>query len=207
MQLISWVIGVSLTRTVTNAVQGMYEGTQRIAKGDFSWRIPVNGNDQLAELGNSFNNMTAQIEKLVVIAKEKERLQSEVEIAGEVQNQLFPRAAPSVMRTIELVGVCEAARMVSGDYYDYLCLPDGNLALAIGDVAGKENLRASAAAMASIQSIMRTQPGGWSGALGRRWQWSDGRALLDVRYSGAAEPPALRKYFAGKIRHIFFRFV
>jgi sigma-B regulation protein RsbU (phosphoserine phosphatase) len=154
VQLISWVIGVSLTRTVTSAVQAMYEGTERIAQGDFSWRIPVKGNDQLAELGNSFNNMTAQIENLVVIAKEKERLQSEVEIAGEVQNQLFPRAAPP-MRTIELVGLCEAARMVSGDYYDYLALPDGNLALAIGDVAGKGI--SAALLMASIQSIMRTQ--------------------------------------------------
>ena len=56
---------------------------------------------------------------------------------------------------IELVGVCQAARMVSGDYYDYLCLPDGNLALAIGDVAGKGI--SAALLMASIQSIMRTQ--------------------------------------------------
>jgi sigma-B regulation protein RsbU (phosphoserine phosphatase) len=153
-ELISLIIGLSLTRTVTGAVHGLYEGTQRIAKGDFSWRIPVKGQDQLAELGRSFNNMTAQIENLVVIAKEKERLQSEVEIATDVQNQLFPRSAPK-MRTIELIGVCQAARMVSGDYYDYLCLPDGNLAVAIGDVAGKGI--SAALLMASIQSIMRTQ--------------------------------------------------
>jgi sigma-B regulation protein RsbU (phosphoserine phosphatase) len=153
-ELISLVIGISLTRTVTGAVHELYQGTLRIAKGEFSGRIPVKGNDQLAELGHSFNTMTEQIENLVVIAKEKERLQSEVEIAGEVQNQLFPRSAP-VMRTIELIGVCQAARMVSGDYYDYLCLPDGSLALAIGDVAGKGI--SAALLMASIQSIMRTQ--------------------------------------------------
>jgi sigma-B regulation protein RsbU (phosphoserine phosphatase) len=153
-ELVSLVIGLSLTRTVTGAVHGLYEGTLRIAKGDFAWRISVKGNDQLAELGHSFNNMTAQIENLVVIAKEKERLQSEVEIASEVQNQLFPRSAPA-MRTIELIGVCQAARMVSGDYYDYLCLPDGSLAVAIGDVAGKGI--SAALLMASIQSIMRTQ--------------------------------------------------
>jgi sigma-B regulation protein RsbU (phosphoserine phosphatase) len=139
---------------VTGAVHELYEGTLSIAKGNFSGRIPVKGNDQLAELGHSFNNMTEQIENLVVIAKEKERLQSEVEIASEVQNQLFPRSAP-VMRTIELIGVCQAARMVSGDYYDYLRLPDGSLALAIGDVAGKGI--SAALLMASIQSIMRTQ--------------------------------------------------
>jgi sigma-B regulation protein RsbU (phosphoserine phosphatase) len=153
-ELISLIIGISLTRTVTGAVHGLYEGTLRIAKGDFSWRIPVKGEDQLAELGHSFNSMTTQIENLVVIAKEKERLQSEVAIASEVQNQLFPRSAPH-MRTIELVGICEAARMVSGDYYDYLALPDGNLAVAIGDVAGKGI--SAALLMASIQSIMRTQ--------------------------------------------------
>jgi phosphoserine phosphatase RsbU/P len=153
-ELVSLVIGISLTRTVTEAVHGLYEGTLRIQKADFSWRIPVKGNDQLAELGHSFNNMTEQIENLVVIAKEKERLQSEVEIASEVQNQLFPRSAPA-MRTIELIGVCQAARMVSGDYYDYLRLPDGSLALAIGDVAGKGI--SAALLMASIQSIMRTQ--------------------------------------------------
>jgi phosphoserine phosphatase RsbU/P len=153
-ELVSLVIGISLTRTITSAVHGLYEGTQRIGKGDFSWRIPVKGDDQLAELGKSFNEMTAQIENLVVIAKEKERLQSEVQIASEVQNQLFPRSAPA-MRTIELVGVCQAARMVSGDYYDYLSLPDGNLALALGDVAGKGI--SAALLMASMQSIMRTQ--------------------------------------------------
>jgi phosphoserine phosphatase RsbU/P len=152
--LVSFVIGLSLTRTITGAVHRLYEGTQRIAKGDFSWRIAVTGNDQLAELGRSFNNMSAQIENLVVIAREKERLQSEVEIASEVQNQLFPRSAPT-MQTIELVGICHPARMVSGDYYDYLCLPDGNLAVAIGDVAGKGI--SAALLMASIQSIIRTQ--------------------------------------------------
>ena len=49
--LVSLVIGVSLTRSITGAVHGLYEGTLQIAKGDFSWRIPVKGNDQLADLG------------------------------------------------------------------------------------------------------------------------------------------------------------
>jgi sigma-B regulation protein RsbU (phosphoserine phosphatase) len=154
VELVSLVIGISLSRSITGAVHGLYEGTLQIAKGDFGWRIPVSGSDQLADLSRSFNNMAGQIENLVVVAKEKERLQSEVEIASDVQNQLFPHVAPT-LRTIELVGICQPARMVSGDYYDYLCLPDGSLALAIGDVAGKGI--SAALLMASIQSIMRTQ--------------------------------------------------
>ena len=147
-------IGFSMTSSITGAVHNLYDGTVRIGKGDFSHRIPVKGKDQLADLGNSFNQMSAQLENLLVVAKEKERLQSELVIASEVQKQLFPRTAPG-MRTISLLGLCEPARSASGDYYDYLCLPNGNLALAIGDVAGKGI--SAALLMASIQSIMRTQ--------------------------------------------------
>jgi len=154
VELISLVIGVSLTRSITVAVNGLYEGTMKVGAGDFSYRIPVKGKDQLAALGSSFNQMSTQLENLVEVAKEKERLQSELAIASEVQNQLFPRSAPP-MRTVRMAGVCQPARMVSGDYYDYLCLPNGTLAMAIGDVAGKGI--SAALLMAAIQSIMRTQ--------------------------------------------------
>jgi sigma-B regulation protein RsbU (phosphoserine phosphatase) len=152
--LVSIIIGVSMTRTITGAVHNIYEATLRVGRGDFSHRIPVKGRDQLAAVGNSFNAMSERLEQLVQVAKEKERLQSELAIASEVQNQLFPRSTPA-MRTIQLTGSCQPARSVSGDYYDYLCLPNGNLALAIGDVAGKGI--SAALLMASIQSIMRTQ--------------------------------------------------
>ena len=69
-------------------------GTQRVIAGDFSHRIEVTGKDQLAELGRSFNRMTEHLEQLLVVAKEKERLESEIEIAREVQSQLFPRESP-----------------------------------------------------------------------------------------------------------------
>jgi sigma-B regulation protein RsbU (phosphoserine phosphatase) len=154
VQIVSIVIGVSMIRAITGAVANLYNGTLSIGRGDFTLRIPVKGRDQLASLGKSFNQMSEQLEKLVAVAKEKERLQSELAIASEVQNQLFPRATPA-MRTIQLTGSCEPARSVSGDYYDYISLPNGNLAIAVGDVAGKGI--SAALLMASIQSIMRTQ--------------------------------------------------
>jgi phosphoserine phosphatase RsbU/P len=150
----SLIVGISLTRTITGAVHNLYVGTQRVSHGDFSHRIAVRGNDQLADLGTSFNQMTANLERLIVVEKEKERLQSEIEIAREVQTQLFPKQPP-VLRTAQVRGVCHPARMVSGDYYDFLALPDSILALAIGDVAGKGI--SAALLMAAIQSTMRTQ--------------------------------------------------
>ncbi len=94
VELVSLIIGVSLTRTITGAVHELYEGTQRVKEGDFAHRITVRGNDQLAELATSFNTMTENLGRLIVVAKEKERLQSELEIAREVQNAALPEKRP-----------------------------------------------------------------------------------------------------------------
>lgn len=161
MELVSLVAGIRISRTITGAVHEMYEGTQHVKEADFSYRIPVKGNDQLAELCQSFNTMTENLGKLIVVAKEKERLESELAIAREVQNQLFPKDVPFT-RTLELKGVCNPARMVSGDYYDFMALSESSLAFAIGDVAGKGI--SAALLMATIQSTMRTQLSSTNGA-------------------------------------------
>lgn len=154
VELVSAIIGIRLTQTVTGAVHNLYLGTQRVREGDFSHRIEVRGDDQLANLGQSFNSMTENLERLVEVAKEKERLQSEIEIAREVQNQLFPKATPA-SKTLHLSAACTPARLVSGDYYDYLNLCDSKIAFAVGDVAGKGI--SAALLMATVQSTMRTQ--------------------------------------------------
>jgi sigma-B regulation protein RsbU (phosphoserine phosphatase) len=152
--IIGLMIGVSLTRTITGAVHGLYEGTQRVMRGDFSHLIAVSGRDQLADLSSSFNSMTQNLERLLAVAKEKERLQAEIEIAREVQDQLYPKTAPT-LKTLHIIGMCHPARMVSGDYYDYQALPGDRLAIAIGDVAGKGI--SAALLMATIQAALRME--------------------------------------------------
>lgn len=154
VELVALVIGVSMTRTITNAIHRLYEGTQRVMQGDFTHRIEVKGQDQLADLGYSFNRMTENVEQLLAISKEKERLQSELEIAREVQSQLYPRSAPDLKR-LKVRALCKPARMVSGDYYDYDMLSDSLLAIAVGDVAGKGI--SAALLMATLQSSVRTR--------------------------------------------------
>ncbi len=154
VEIVSLIIGVVLTRTITGAVHSLYEGTQRVMKSDFTHRISVSGGDQLAELSKSFNTMTENLERLLVVAKEKERMQAELEIAREVQEQLYPKAPP-VLKTLRLTGLCQPARMVSGDYYDYQAIAGNKAAIAIGDVAGKGI--SAALLMATIQSAMRME--------------------------------------------------
>jgi len=150
--LIALLIGIRLTRTVTRSVANLYEATERVNRGDFSHRIQVKERDQLATLQVAFNSMTESLEKLIAEQKEKERLQSELEIAQEVQAQLFPRALGGT-ETLELCGVCRPARIVSGDYYDFLSYGAQQMGIAVGDISGKGI--SAALLMATIHSAVR----------------------------------------------------
>ncbi len=154
VELVAVTIGVSLTRRIMRAVNQIYEGTRQVIHGDFRHRIPVRNTDQLGELAGSFNQMTGNLERLLAVEKEKERLQAEIEIAREVQSQLYPKAAPPDCG-LELTVQCDPARMVSGDYYDYQEFRKGKVSFAIGDVAGKGI--SAALLMATIQAALRAQ--------------------------------------------------
>jgi sigma-B regulation protein RsbU (phosphoserine phosphatase) len=152
IELIALIIGVRLTRTVTESVYKLYQATQHVNRGDFTHRIKVARNDQLAALEGSFNSMTENIQRLMVEQKEKQRLENELSIAQEVQAQLFPKGVFDV-RSLELYGYCAPARTVSGDYYDFVPLGPDTLALAVGDISGKGI--SAALLMATIHSAVR----------------------------------------------------
>ncbi len=152
IEAIALFIGTRMTRTVTAAVAQLHDATMHIDRGDFSHRIPVKSNDQLADLAHSFNSMTASIEKLILEQKEKQRLENELAIAQEVQAQLFPRQV-SELESLEVHGFCRPARTVSGDYYDFLTASSHKLILAVGDISGKGI--SAALLMATIHSAVR----------------------------------------------------
>jgi sigma-B regulation protein RsbU (phosphoserine phosphatase) len=152
IEIVALIIAWRLTRTVTGAVAQLYEGTKHINRGNFSHRVPVRSNDQIATLANSFNSMTASLEKLIEEQKEKQRLENELVIAQEVQDQLFPHEILQ-LASLEVHGFCRPARTVSGDYYDFLTLASDRLILAVGDISGKGI--SAALLMATIHSAVR----------------------------------------------------
>lgn len=154
LELAALWMGVKLTRTITATVNDLQIATEQVQAANFSHRIRLRGRDQLSGLAQAFNAMSSSIKALIEESKEKQRLQNELEIARQVQEQLFPSAAPP-LETLELVGRCRAARTVSGDYYDYGLAEPGKLILAIGDISGKGI--SAALLMATIQSAIRSQ--------------------------------------------------
>jgi sigma-B regulation protein RsbU (phosphoserine phosphatase) len=158
-------MALRLGRTITMSVEELYSATQRIDRGDLVHRIPARAGrqDQLGELALSFNRMTGSLERLLIEQHEKERLQSELAIAQEVQANLFPHDVRD-LPTLQLHGICRPARSVSGDYYDFLIFrhpdhPDGSpgsesgVGIALGDISGKGI--SAALLMATLHSAVR----------------------------------------------------
>jgi phosphoserine phosphatase RsbU/P len=150
--LLALFVGTKLTRSITSAVDQLYEATTHINRADFGHRITVKSSDQLATLATSFNSMTTSIEKLIQEQQEKQRLEGELAIAQEVQAQLYPKLITQ-LETLEVHGFCRPARTVSGDYYDFLALNSDRLMLAVGDISGKGI--SAALLMATIHSAVR----------------------------------------------------
>lgn len=148
------ITGVVLTRRITSAVADLYESTRYIRRGDFTHRVRVQRRDQLGALGESFNEMTSSISELIEEQRKRQRLENEISIAREVQEQLFPQSIPQV-QGVELAAICRAARVVSGDYYDFIRLSPCRIGIAVADISGKGI--SAALLMASLQAALRSQ--------------------------------------------------
>ncbi len=83
---------------------------------------------------------------------EKQRALEELDEAHGIQHGLFPNQSPVISR-FEITGTCLPCRAAGGDWYDYIPLPDGRLAVVLADVSGKG--MGAALLMSSTRSILR----------------------------------------------------
>jgi sigma-B regulation protein RsbU (phosphoserine phosphatase) len=136
IEFAAFMMGFTLARSITRSIHALFDGTERVRLGDFTHRIEVKDRDQLGELAESFNAMTANIEDLLQQAQEKRRLEEELRIAREIQMSLLPRGAMHIAG-LSMSALCVPAREVGGDYYDFFPVDSLRIGLLIADVAGK----------------------------------------------------------------------
>ncbi|HEV8376808.1 MAG TPA: SpoIIE family protein phosphatase [Candidatus Polarisedimenticolia bacterium] len=84
----------------------------------------------------SRERLRAAVGKVRDTVESEERILRELSSASEAQALLYPSGCTD-LATLEVSGACRSAREVGGDYYDFLPLGDGRLALVVGDVSGK----------------------------------------------------------------------
>ncbi|MGZ8851779.1 MAG: PP2C family protein-serine/threonine phosphatase [Thermoanaerobaculia bacterium] len=121
--------------SISRAVNRIEKGTKAVERGDFSYRIGMKPHNQLGEMAQSFDRMTESIGPLLATVAEKERLQSEIEIAATIQRNLLPKEGPK-FRGVSFSAHFEPTASIGGDYYDVFNVDKTRLAVAIGDVSG-----------------------------------------------------------------------
>ena len=121
--------------SISGAVNRIEKGTQAVERGDFSYRIAMKPRNQLGQMAQSFDHMTESIGSLLVKVAEKERLQSEIDIAASIQRNLLPKEGPR-LRGVTFSAHFEPTASIGGDYYDLFSIDKSRLGVAIGDVSG-----------------------------------------------------------------------
>ena len=133
--MIAALFAAVLIFSISRAVNRIEKGTKAVERGDFSYRIGMKPRNQLGEMARSFDRMTESIASLLSNVAEKERLQSEIEIAASIQRNLLPKEGPR-FRGVSFSAHFEPTASIGGDYYDVFNIDKTRLAVAIGDVSG-----------------------------------------------------------------------
>lgn len=149
--IVSFFIGLRMVRVITRAVNELTKGTEKIRRGDFSYRIRIKSREQMHFLAESFNDMASGIGRLLTEEKEKQRLEEELRIARGIQLRLLPPdhfACPE----FDIAAVNIPATEIAGDYFDYFHSPGRFLSVLVADVSGKG--AQAAFYMAELKGIM-----------------------------------------------------
>ncbi len=149
-----FVGSVPLAGRMTRHLKTLMAGVQQISRGDLSTRIPVRSHDEFGRLAGAFNQMAEDLAAHQKMLVERERMHRELELCRQIQIGILPREALR-LGVAEVKGMSIPAREVGGDFFNYFVLPDGNIAVLVGDVSGKGV--SAALLMANIQATLRAR--------------------------------------------------
>ncbi len=111
-------------------------GAQEIGKGNLDHNVPENRKDEIGLLAAQFNRMTKSLRDAQQEREEQLVVNEQIRQAAEIQEGMNPRRFLK-NEYYQIKGFTRAAKGVGGDYYDFMTLPDGRLAVLISDVSGK----------------------------------------------------------------------
>ena len=130
-------------KRLTNPLSRFADSAKEIAKGEFNASLPqISSKDEMNTLRNSFLHMQESLatymQELRETTANKERIESELRIARDIQMGMVPKIFPPFpdRDDIDLYAVLKPAKEVGGDLYDFF-IEDNKLYFIIGDVSGK----------------------------------------------------------------------
>ncbi len=133
-----------IARSITRPLKAMAEATKTIATGNLDIALPpVTSGDEVGRLTESFQTMKESLKTYIAQLTEttasKERIESELKIAHDIQMSILPKLFPPFTDRPEfnIHALIEPAREVGGDFYDFFFVDEDHFCFVIGDVSGK----------------------------------------------------------------------
>jgi sigma-B regulation protein RsbU (phosphoserine phosphatase) len=152
MFVVSIVGAYFLVNRISRPLNQLTDYTHSFASQDFDpdvgipagiEALPQQSKDEIGKLAESFINMKRRLQGYLNDLREttaaKERIESELKIAHDIQMSMVPKTFPPFpdRPELDIYATLVPAREVGGDFYDFFLIDDQRLCFAIGDVSGK----------------------------------------------------------------------
>lgn len=141
--LLTILISIKSSKRITKPIKILKDGVSKIGSGNLTYKIELKTGDELEQLADEFNKMGANlqhyIDDLETTTKQKQHIESELNIASRIQRDMLPMIFPAYpeRQEIDIFASMSPAKQVGGDFYDFFLITPNKLCFVIGDVSGK----------------------------------------------------------------------
>jgi phosphoserine phosphatase RsbU/P len=133
-----------ISKQITRPLENLAVVSEDIGLGNFDAVLPpIRGKDEIGKLTHSFEVMKKELKSFIinleVTTAAKNKMESELKIAHDIQQGIIPKIFPPFpdRNDVDLFAILDPAKEVGGDLYDFFFLDEKTLVFAIGDVSGK----------------------------------------------------------------------
>lgn len=135
---------VWISHKITRPLRKLAVAAGEIGEGNLNIKLPIVGTgDEIGMLGQSFSKMQKDLSEYIDNLQEttaaKERIESELTIARDIQLSIIPKMFPAFpdRPEFDVYAILESAKAVGGDLYNFFFVDETHLYFAVGDVSGK----------------------------------------------------------------------
>ena len=134
------LIGIPATMVVLHRklapISIITDTLKNVRYDDINIDIPLKSRNEFGYLAETLHVMGHKLSAAQKDFIEKERINRELEIARDIQSNILPSGYPR-HSSYDFWGAYRSAKLVGGDYYDFIDFDDQHLAFLVADVSGK----------------------------------------------------------------------